>query len=73
MGIMKLQGVLRKWYGRELPTAHNSLSDDGLMVIVFAHKDPAAWETLTTAMIGAGLVVTASWPIDTEIWQGWIL
>ena len=46
--------------------AHDSLCDDGRMVIVFAHKDPAAWETLTTAMIGAGLVVTASWPIDTE-------
>ena len=44
----------------------NSLSDDGRIVIVFAHKDPDAWETLTTAMIGAGLVVTASWPIDTE-------
>ena len=35
--------------------AHNSLRDDGRMVIVFGHKDPAAWETLTTAMIGAGL------------------
>ena len=46
--------------------AHNSLSDDGRIVIVFAHKDPDAWETLTKAMIGAGLVVTASWPIDTE-------
>jgi adenine-specific DNA methylase len=46
--------------------AHDSLCDDGRMVIVFAHKDPTAWETLTTAMIGAGLVVTASWPIDTE-------
>ena len=46
--------------------AHDSLCDDGRMVIVFAHKDPVAWETLTTAMIGAGLVVTASWPIDTE-------
>ena len=50
--------------------AHNSLCDDGRMVIVFAHKDPAAWETLTTAMIGAGLVVTASWPIDTEMQGG---
>ena len=50
--------------------AHNSLRDDGRMVIVFAHKDPAAWETLTTAMIGAGLVVTASWPIDTEMQGG---
>ena len=47
-------------------SAHDSLSDDGRIVIVFAHKDPAAWETLATAMIGAGLVVTASWPIDTE-------
>ena len=46
--------------------AHDSLCDDGRMVIVFAHKDPEAWETLTTAMIGAELVVTASWPIDTE-------
>ena len=50
--------------------AHDSLCDDGRMVIVFAHKDPAAWETLTTAMIGAGLVVTASWPIDTEMQGG---
>ena len=47
-------------------SAHDSLRDDGRMVIVFAHKDPNAWETLTTAMIDAGLVVTASLPIDTE-------
>ena len=46
--------------------AHDSLCEDGRMVIVFAHKTPEAWETLTTAMIGAGLIVTASWPINTE-------
>ena len=46
--------------------AHNSLCDDARMVIVFAHKDPNAWETLVKAVISAGLVVTASWPIDTE-------
>lgn len=48
-------------------SAYNSLSDDGRIVIVFAHKDPDAWETLTTAMIDASLVVTTSWPIDTEL------
>ena len=48
-------------------SAHDSLSDHGRMVIVFAHKDPSAWETLTTATIRAGLVITASWPIDTEM------
>ena len=51
-------------------TAYQSLSEDSLMVTVFAHKNPDAWETLTTAMIGAGLVVTASWPIDTEMQGG---
>ena len=51
-------------------TAYQSLSEDSLMVTVFAHKNPDAWETLTTAMIDEGLVVTASWPIDTEMQGG---
>ncbi len=46
--------------------AHDSLGEDGRIVIVFAHKDPEAWETLVKAVIGSGLVVTSSWPIDTE-------
>jgi putative DNA methylase len=46
--------------------AWEALVPDGRMVVVFAHKDPAAWETLVTAMIQAGFTVTASWPIDTE-------
>jgi putative DNA methylase len=44
-----------------------ALNPDGRMVVVFAHKDPEAWETLVTAMIRAGFTVTASWPIDTEM------
>ena len=47
-------------------SASRALKPDGRLVIVFAHKDPAAWETLVGAMIRAGFVVTASWPIDTE-------
>jgi adenine-specific DNA methylase len=50
--------------------AHDALSPDGRMVIVFAHKDPDAWETLTTAIIHAGFMVVASWPIDTEMQGG---
>ena len=46
--------------------AHHALSDDALIVIVFAHKEPEAWETLLEAIIGSGFTVTASWPIDTE-------
>jgi len=47
--------------------ACRALKPDGRMVIVFAHKQPDAWETLVGAMIRAGFVVTASWPIDTEM------
>ncbi|MGA9348042.1 MAG: DUF1156 domain-containing protein [Anaerolineae bacterium] len=43
-----------------------ALSPKGRMVVVFAHKDPEAWETLVTAMIRVGFAVTASWPVDTE-------
>ena len=46
--------------------AHNTMSDEALLVIVFAHKEPEAWETLLEAIIKAGFAVTASWPIDTE-------
>ena len=47
--------------------AWEALTPDGRMVMVFAHKDPEAWETLVAAMIRAGFTVTASWPIDTEM------
>jgi putative DNA methylase len=45
---------------------HASLSPTGVFVIVFANKNPAAWETLVGAMIKAGFVVDGSWPIQTE-------
>lgn len=46
--------------------AYLALNEDGRFVIVFAHKEPGAWETLVSAMIRAGFIVTASWPIETE-------
>jgi hypothetical protein len=47
--------------------AYNALSDLGRFVIVFAHKDAFAWETLVSAMVRAGFIVTGSWPIMTEM------
>jgi adenine-specific DNA methylase len=46
---------------------YDSLKDDGRLCIVFANKDPEAWETLVSAIIRAGFVVDASWPIETEM------
>jgi len=44
-----------------------SLLGEGRLVIVFAHKQPDAWETLVSAIIRTGFVVDASWPIQTEM------
>lgn len=52
--------------GRAMTEARRVLHPSGIGVIVFAHKSTAGWEAQLQGMLGAGLVVTASWPIDTE-------
>lgn len=42
------------------------LKEDGLMTLMFAHKDIAAWTAMATALHDAAFVVTASWPLHTE-------
>ena len=45
---------------------YNSLEDSGRLVVVFAHKDPTAWETLVSSLIKSGFQTTAAWPVRTE-------
>lgn len=52
---------------RAFQRCHSALRDSGRLVIVFAHKQPDAWETLVSAIIRAGFVVDGSWPIQTEM------
>jgi putative DNA methylase len=42
------------------------LKDDGVMTVMFTHKDTGAWDALTKGLIEAGFVITASWPVNTE-------
>ena len=42
------------------------LKADGLMTLMFTHKATGAWDALTTGLIEAGFVITASWPVNTE-------
>ena len=51
---------------RAFRTCLGALKPDGRLVVVFASKSPAAWETLVAALIRAGFVVDGSWPIQTE-------
>jgi adenine-specific DNA methylase len=52
---------------RAFQACHAALQPEGRLVIVFAHKQPDAWETLLSAIIRSGFVVDGSWPVQTEM------
>jgi len=43
------------------------LKPNGLSVIVYAHKTTEGWETLINSLLDSGLVMTAAWPVNTEM------
>jgi len=46
---------------------HRVLKPNGIATIVYTHKSTSGWEALINSLLDSGLVVTASWPIDTEM------
>ena len=42
------------------------LHPDGVLTVMFTHKQVEAWDTLASALIGAGFAIRASWPVHTE-------
>jgi hypothetical protein len=45
---------------------HRVLRPDGVLTVMFTHKQVEAWDTLATALINAGFRIEASWPVHTE-------
>jgi adenine-specific DNA methylase len=43
------------------------LAPNGISTVVFAHKTTSGWEAMLQALLDAGWIITASWPIDTEM------
>jgi len=62
--------LAEKDYERKMGAAfremHRTLRDDGVLTVMFTHKRVEAWDTLATALIGAGFSVESSWPVHTE-------
>jgi hypothetical protein len=61
------KAVYEEGMGRAFRACADALTPDGKMVVVFANKQPDAWETLVSAIIRAGFTVDGSWPIQTEM------
>jgi putative DNA methylase len=61
----------KEWFEDQMTLAMREcrriLTPDGLAIIVFAHKTTAGWEAMLQAILNAGWIITASWPIDTEL------
>lgn len=51
---------------RSFAACERAMNSGGRLVVVFANKQPEAWERLASALIRAGFVVDATWPIQTE-------
>jgi len=43
------------------------LKPNGITTIVYTHKSTSGWETLINSLLDSSLVITASWPIHTEM------
>src|SRR5947209_9674777 len=52
---------------KALNAARRALVPSGIGVVVFADSSTDSWEAMLGAIIEAGWVITASWPIDTEL------
>jgi len=67
-------GALKRtqsWFESEIEKAFAEcarvLTDEGVCVVVYAHKAISAWESLVASLLRAGLTVDGSWPFNTEM------
>jgi putative DNA methylase len=63
----KARRFFEEMMGEAFREMHRVLKPEGKATVVFAHKSTEAWETLISALIGAGFQVEASWPLQTEM------
>jgi putative DNA methylase len=66
-GIRKDEAFYQSQLQRAFAEARRILKPSGIGTVVFAHKSTAGWEAVLNALLKAGWIVTASWPIDTEL------
>ena len=60
-----------RWFERTMGLACKeccrTIAPNGIGVFVFASKETTAWEAMLAAIVDSGWVITACWPIDTEM------
>ena len=66
-GLKAGKRIFEEGLSKAFSEIHRVLKPNGIAVIVYAHKSTSGWETLINALLDSGLVITAAWPIETEM------
>ncbi len=64
---VEAKAFFERLLGESFAEFYRVLRPGGIAVIVYAHKTTEGWETMLNALVQAGLVVTGSWPMHTEM------
>lgn len=55
-----------KLFSKSCKKMYEMLSDDGLLVMFFAHSSTKAWDFVINSLQKSGFRITATWPVHTE-------
>ncbi len=66
-GVPKDRAFFEATMARAFADGRRILREIGIGCVVFAHKTTEGWEALLSGMIQGGWVITASWPVTTEM------
>ena len=66
-GLVAGKIFFEKMLEKSFQEIYRVLKSEGIAVIVYAHKSTDGWESLIRSILASGLVVTAAWPIHTEM------
>jgi putative DNA methylase len=66
-GLAKDEAFYESQMAKALREGRRITAPGGIGLVVFAHKSTAGWEAILGALLNAGWIATASWPIDTEM------
>jgi adenine-specific DNA methylase len=66
-GKPKDRAFFEETMARAFAEGRRVLREDGIGSVVFAHKTTEGWEALLSGLIRGGWVITASWPLATEL------
>lgn len=67
LGETKDGSYSSKGMATALEDARRIVKPSGLGCVVFADSTTSSWEAILNAVIDSGWVITASWPVDTEL------